>query len=41
MNEDYKTMYCEKCKKETRHIRTGFRRVFEEQKWRCLVCQEI
>ena len=38
--KDKKELYCEKCKEITEHIPTHFRKIFEKQHYRCLVCDE-
>ena len=35
---DRKWLKCAKCKRETEHIMAGYRKIFEGQRWRCLVC---
>ena len=36
--KDIKFLYCEKCKAKTEHLKTGYRKIFENQWWRCLTC---
>jgi transposase-like protein len=38
--KDVEMKFCIKCRKKTPHLKTGFRRVFENQRWRCLNCGE-
>jgi transposase-like protein len=33
-----KKIYCKKCKKKTEHIKVGYRKPFEKQKYRCEEC---
>jgi RNase P subunit RPR2 len=40
MDKDIKVLYCKKCGKKTEHLKSGYRKVFEGQRWRCLTCDE-
>jgi hypothetical protein len=38
MEKDKKLIYCKKCRSKTEHLKSGYPKVFEGQRWRCLVC---
>jgi transposase-like protein len=35
-----KKIKCNKCKKKTEHLEVGYRKIFEGQRYRCLICGE-
>lgn len=37
---EFKILYCKSCERQTKHIKTGFRKTFESQRYRCLTCGE-
>ncbi len=39
-DKEHKLLYCKKCKQERNHLKTGYRKIFESQKYRCLNCGE-
>ena len=40
LEKDTKAMHCNKCNDKTQHLMTGFRKAFEGQWWRGLICGE-